>query len=134
MIYIHFFALLFLFLGFLLYKKFFTIEKLKNPLYLSLDMKTVLLVFILCFFIRLISATFYAGYPSDFTTFYFWSIRIAKEGFSNFYSPHIFTDYPPGYMYVLFLLGKIFTTFNITSQSIAGILLLKQPAIICDLI
>ena len=48
------------------------------------------------------------GFPSDVSTFEAWAERLAQIGPGGFYEPGYFSDYPPGYLYVLWLLGKIF--------------------------
>ena len=48
------------------------------------------------------------GFPSDVATFQAWAERLAQIGPSRFYEPGYFSDYPPGYLYVLWLLGAIF--------------------------
>ena len=48
------------------------------------------------------------GFPSDVATFQAWAERLAEVGPANFYEPGYFSDYPPGYLYVLWLLGALF--------------------------
>jgi predicted membrane-bound dolichyl-phosphate-mannose-protein mannosyltransferase/Gpi18-like mannosyltransferase len=47
------------------------------------------------------------GFPSDVGTFQAWAERLAELGPGGFYEPGYFSDYPPGYLYVLWLLGAI---------------------------
>jgi predicted membrane-bound dolichyl-phosphate-mannose-protein mannosyltransferase/Gpi18-like mannosyltransferase len=46
-----------------------------------------------------------AGFPSDVSTFEAWAQRLADVGPGRFYEPGYFSDYPPGYLYVLWFLG-----------------------------
>ncbi|MCL1845736.1 MAG: glycosyltransferase 87 family protein [Defluviitaleaceae bacterium] len=50
-----------------------------------------------------------AGYGfGDFTDIHFflnWVRHLARNGFREFYAADFFSDYPPGYMYVLFIIG-----------------------------
>jgi predicted membrane-bound dolichyl-phosphate-mannose-protein mannosyltransferase len=48
------------------------------------------------------------GFPSDVATFQAWAERLAELGPARFYEPGYFSDYPPGYLYVLWLLGALF--------------------------
>jgi predicted membrane-bound dolichyl-phosphate-mannose-protein mannosyltransferase len=48
------------------------------------------------------------GFPSDVATFQAWAERLAEIGPTRFYEPGYFSDYPPGYLYVLWLLGALF--------------------------
>ena len=85
------------------------------------------------FLLRCIYAYFYKGFLTDTACFSGWASRIYSEGFANFYSPDSFSDYPPGYMYILYVLGAIMTNFHMEYLSGPSLLLLKLPAILCDL-
>ena len=50
-----------------------------------------------------------------------------------FYTSGFFADYPPGYMYVLWMVGAIAKLLNISYGSTAHALLIKMPAILADL-
>lgn len=80
--------------------------------------------------VRMICAAAYEGHATDINCFKAWSDMIYKNGFGNFYSSDSFTDYPPGYMYVLYILGFFKSIFNISGTGLT--LLIKMPAIICD--
>src|SRR5476649_675158 len=67
----------------------------------------------------------HTGFYGDLQLFDGWSTRLAQVGPRHFYSGAGFADYPPGYLYVLWVLGKISTT--------PSYLLLKLPAIVADL-
>ncbi|HYR92954.1 MAG TPA: phospholipid carrier-dependent glycosyltransferase, partial [Methylomirabilota bacterium] len=47
------------------------------------------------------------GFPSDVATFQAWAERLSEIGPARFYEPGYFSDYPPGYLYVLWLLGAL---------------------------
>ncbi len=85
------------------------------------------------FLLRCLFAYFYKGFLTDTACFSGWSSRIYTEGFANFYSPDTFSDYPPGYMYVLYLLGAVMDHFQMGYLSNPSLLLLKLPAILCDI-
>src|SRR5258706_10929932 len=46
------------------------------------------------------------GFPSDVGTFQAWALRLAELGPGRFYEPGYFSDYPPGYLYVLWFFGS----------------------------
>jgi hypothetical protein len=71
------------------------------------------------------------GYAADITTFSAWAGH-AAEGLASFYSPGYFADYPPGYIYILWLLGKLRTLLGIDFETPAFLVLLKLPAIMVD--
>lgn len=89
----------------------------------------MLLVF--AFIVRMVAGLLYKGYETDMNCFSAWSDMVYQNGFSNFYNTETFTDYPPGYMYILFVIGWLKSAI----PALAGnYFILKIPAIICDLI
>ena len=48
------------------------------------------------------------GFVTDVGTFQAWAEHMVEVGPSAFYSPDYFSDYPPAYLYVLWLLGAVF--------------------------
>ncbi len=46
------------------------------------------------------------GFPTDVQTFQAWAERLRSIGPQNFYAPDYFSDYPPGYLYVLWLVAS----------------------------
>lgn len=74
------------------------------------------------------------GYITDINTFKSWSIALADNGLKNFYYADMFTDYPPLYMYFLYVIGKISTFLNLAFDSTAFTVLIKLNAVIFDTI
>lgn len=73
-----------------------------------------------------------SGFRIDTGDFAAWAQRLASGGPGAFYAPGYFSDYPPGYLYVLWGLGEI-------GSFVGGIVgtditprLVKLPAILCD--
>nr|HML48228.1 glycosyltransferase family 39 protein [Clostridia bacterium] len=61
--------------------------------------------------------------------FHAWALRMADVGPAHFYAEGYFCDYPPGYLYVLWLCGAV-----LRATHGAGLLLvLKMPSIAADL-
>src|SRR3989449_11684377 len=48
------------------------------------------------------------GFTTDVGTFQAWAERLAEIGPGRFYEPGYFSDYPPAFLYVLWLLGAMF--------------------------
>ena len=102
--------------------------------------KKALSLFSMCAFcagaiiIRLLIAYNTKGFETDINCFKAWSIRAFEKGFSGFYdaSGAFFSDYPPGYIYVLYVTGFINHIFRLGDAAFT--LLVKLPAIICDII
>jgi Gpi18-like mannosyltransferase len=72
------------------------------------------------------------GYACDVRTFQAWSLNAAQD-LGGFYSGKFFADYPPGYMYMLYLIGKLKGLLLLPDRCAAFLLLIKLPAIIADL-
>ena len=126
MILIHLFALIFI-IGMLygLYRM--------NALSKTSGKNILLLLFLSAFLLRCICAWFYVGFTNDINCFYNWANHAYENGISGFYSSGVFSDYPPGYIYLLYVIGAIFSIFKIPYLSGACLLLLKLPAILCDM-
>ena len=76
-----------------------------------LDTATVLTtILVLGLALRVFIAAFYmplSGLSNDIGAFNAWGQRLASVGPAEFYAPDYFADYPPGYLYVLWVLGEI---------------------------
>lgn len=84
--------------------------------------------------IRMILAVKVFGYGFDIIFFSDWAARMIEYGPSGFYTEDMLTDYPPLYMYVLYMIGRIRAHFHIAQFSSMDLLLLKTPAICCDIL
>ncbi len=93
------------------------------------DRKIIYLLFI-GLMIRLILAT-QPGFKIDMDAWFAWAIRLTDLGFPKFYSQEVWTNYTPGYFYVLYLLGLIKTLLNLSSDHFQY--LLKIPSIISEI-
>ncbi len=82
--------------------------------------------------LRLLLAASLEGYACDVQTFQAWAMRAADD-LCGFYSGGFFADYPPGYMYLLFLVGKLKEFLLLPDRSTAFLALIKLPAILADL-
>ena len=89
--------------------------------------------FVVALLARLIGAIAYKGYEVDVNCFLAWADMIFENGIGKFYSLDAFTDYPPGYMYILFVIGGIRSVFHIVQTSTLSIVLTKLPAILSDM-
>lgn len=71
------------------------------------------------------------GFSIDVNDWFAWSLRLSNFNFAQFYSKDIFTDYTPGYMYVLGFLGFLKNILQINTQTFY--FLLKLPAIFAEI-
>ena len=92
----------------------------------------ILIFSLLCIglFLRISLSTVMEGYGGDINLFKDWA-STAANSFSQFYTNARSGDYPPLYMYVLFLIGKV---ASISSINPYYTLLLKLPSIIADVV
>lgn len=70
-------------------------------------MKAHLLIFILIAFVLRFWLSFLPGLAIDMNVWQAWAHRLTEFGLSRFYSPVVWTNYTPGYLYWLWFLGKI---------------------------
>jgi len=74
------------------------------------------------------------GFNVDVQTFIAWTISLVDHGLANFYGQTSFVDYPPGYFYILALIGHIWAPFRAGDTGYTLIRdLVKLPAILADL-
>ncbi|MCR8644883.1 glycosyltransferase family 39 protein [Paenibacillus sp. N1-5-1-14] len=83
--------------------------------------------------IRLILAPIWKGYEPDVQTFMAWANMAYTDGLPHLYKTQAFLDYPPGYMYVLYLLATIRDGLGLAWDSSATLILFKLPAILADI-
>ncbi len=115
-------------------KSFF--EKLKEP-----DTKSILIIIGIALVVRLLfSLMFSTGHPTDINNFRVWTLEVTKRGLHDFFLPPpqgVWCDYPPGYIYVLWILGNIYSLFDPSIQywyASPFTTFVKFPGIICDVI
>ncbi len=102
-----------------------------------LDATTILTtILVLGLALRVFIAAVYlplSGLGNDVGAFNGWGQRLASVGPAGFYEPGYFSDYPPGYLYVLWILGEIGAAFQpIVGVNITGGLV-KIPGILSDI-
>ncbi|MBV8499469.1 MAG: phospholipid carrier-dependent glycosyltransferase [Candidatus Eremiobacteraeota bacterium] len=75
------------------------------------------------------------GFKTDVSTYSAWAIALAQHGFASFYSTIGFADYPPGYFYILAVVGHLWQLFFAAHDHGYAALrtLVKLPAILADL-
>ena len=81
--------------------------------------------------LRLYLAYVNPGHKTDMSCFSAWADMLYKDGFAAFYSSDAFTDYPPGYMYILRLVGWAKSLYPYTAGQTNVII--KAPAVLCDI-
>ena len=94
--------------------------------------RTLLRVLGLAFVLRLVLAAATAGYPYDLSCFTAWGDKLLAEGPAHFYSEGYFADYPPGYLYLLWLTAAVRSLLGIAADSGLSRLLLAVVPAACD--
>lgn len=72
------------------------------------------------------------GYHTDINCFTAWAERIFSVGYTKFYAPDYFCDYPPLYMAMLWFVAGIRHLFGIAYNSAAHVALIKVLPILAD--
>jgi predicted membrane-bound dolichyl-phosphate-mannose-protein mannosyltransferase len=102
-----------------------------------LDAPTILTtILVLGLALRVFIAALYlplSGFAIDIGDFSAWGQRLASVGPSGFYEEGYFSDYPPGYLYVLWLLGTLGKALTplVGGDATGG--LVKIPGILADI-
>ncbi len=97
-------------------------------------MSALALILIGALFARLLIAAIITGYSYDIGCFTAWASKSAAEGVASLYQGDYFCDYPPGYMYILSVIGGLGRLFGLDQTSGIFVLMVKLPAIICDIL
>lgn len=95
--------------------------------------KEFLFLILFAFSLRAVLAAHRLGFYSDIYCFFAWARSAYSAGIPAFYSGEFFSDYPPGYVYVLYIIGAMMHLFGISDLTSGCLFLLKLPAILCDL-
>ncbi|MEK7431546.1 MAG: phospholipid carrier-dependent glycosyltransferase [Cyanobacteriota bacterium] len=119
-------------------KSFF--EKISDKLNDN-ETKSVLFLIFLAIFVRIIfSLLFNTGHPTDLTNFKAWAMDVNKKGIFDFFQPKpvgTWCDYPPGYIWILYFFGKLYSFIDPNFTNWFGSVFsafIKFPAILCDVI
>lgn len=88
----------------------------------------VAFMLLIAFAARVIIAMLVPGYGVDVGCFTAWANMMAQSGAADFYTSGVFCDYPPGYILVLGLIGKIGQMLGTGATE----MMIKLPSIVCD--
>ncbi len=93
--------------------------------------RILILIILLGLAIRLILIPL-PGFKFDMDAWFAWALRLNQFGFSNFYSDQIWTNYPPGFLYLLYFLGALRNLFHLSDTVLY--LLIKIPSILAEVL
>lgn len=91
-------------------------------------------IYLIAFVVRIFIAGSITGHLTDMGCFSYWGEQAYNEGLSEFYNGKLFCDYPPLYIYVLWVIEALRRAFGIVFAMPAHLILLKLPTIIFDLL
>lgn len=106
-------------------------DSAKNKLF---SKYTFVFLFAFAFLTRIVLAACSMGFQTDTACFAAWANRIYELGPAFFYSPDVFTDYPPGYMYLLYPIGALYAKTGMAWLGSIHLILLRMPSVFCDLL
>jgi dolichyl-phosphate-mannose--protein O-mannosyl transferase/Gpi18-like mannosyltransferase len=91
-------------------------------------------IVLLGFFLRLIFIG-NEGFKTDVSTYVAWALVLSQHGLAGFYSNVGFADYPPGYFYILAIVGHLWQALSAGhADRLAPLrVLVKLPAVLADL-
>ncbi|MCH5252628.1 MAG: glycosyltransferase family 39 protein [Lachnospiraceae bacterium] len=98
-----------------------------------IDWSNIVLLLAVAFVIKSILSVYYEGHGVDMNCFYSWSDMIFDNGITKFYHLDSFTDYPPGYMAMLWVIAGIRRLFSIETASLTGRFLIKLIPMLADI-
>ena len=74
--------------------------------------RNIIALLVLGMTVRLLSLNIDFAFDTDVQTFQFWAIMLWENGFMAFFPAEFFSDYPPVYLYVLYVIGMIRARFG----------------------
>ncbi|MDR1619903.1 MAG: glycosyltransferase family 39 protein [Clostridiales bacterium] len=93
-----------------------------------------ILVLLFANLLRMALSITFVGHSTDIACFTAWADAMAEYGPAGFYYSDMFADYPPGYMYVLWLLGCVRRLLSLPYNGAAFVFLVKLPSIAADMV
>jgi Gpi18-like mannosyltransferase len=81
--------------------------------------------------LKLVVMPYFPGFGPDVGDYQAWASQIGTFGPAHFYQPGFFCDYPPGYLYGLWLVGILAHGIGATGEFYRVII--QSPAIVADL-
>ncbi|MDY4469208.1 MAG: hypothetical protein SPE28_01595, partial [Eubacteriales bacterium] len=93
----------------------------------------VCMLLVLAFLMRCLLSLVFYGHSTDINCFMAWSHHLAEDGLASFYNSGMFADYPPGYMYILWLTGSIARALGLEYGGAGYVLITKMPSIMADI-
>lgn len=75
---------------------------------------------------------FFSGYANDISSYESWALQMASQGPARIYRAGYFLDYPPGYLYPLWLMGIVASAVHAGGVGLR--MIVQTPAMVADFI
>jgi dolichyl-phosphate-mannose-protein mannosyltransferase len=72
----------------------------------------------------------FSGYSNDISSYESWALQMAAAGPARIYRTGYFLDYPPGYLYALWLMGIVASAVH--ASGVALKMIVQAPALVAD--
>jgi Gpi18-like mannosyltransferase/predicted membrane-bound dolichyl-phosphate-mannose-protein mannosyltransferase len=82
--------------------------------------------------LKLALLPWFDGYRNDIASYESWALQMATEGPAGIYRAGYFLDYPPGYLYALWLAGIVARAVG--AGGVALRMIVETPALVADLV
>jgi predicted membrane-bound dolichyl-phosphate-mannose-protein mannosyltransferase/Gpi18-like mannosyltransferase len=104
------------------------------PLLKARDRSIVWAFGILCVIaiVKLALLPWFDGYKNDISSYESWALQMASEGPAGIYRAGYFLDYPPGYLYALWLMGIIANAAG--AGGVVLRMIVEAPALVADFV
>jgi Gpi18-like mannosyltransferase/predicted membrane-bound dolichyl-phosphate-mannose-protein mannosyltransferase len=110
----------------------FAIYRLVAPLFKERDeaLELTLLVLGLLWVVKTAALTLFPGFGADVASYQAWALQIASAGPAHTYQHGYFLDYPPGYLYALWLAGILAKAIGAAGTTLR--IIVESPALVAD--
>lgn len=93
-------------------------------------LRNAVLLLLALWAIKTVLLTLFPGFGPDIGSYQSWALEMAARGPAGIYRPGYFLDYPPGYLYPLWLAGEFARWFHLTGSGLR--ILVETPALAAD--
>ncbi|HUA34799.1 MAG TPA: phospholipid carrier-dependent glycosyltransferase [Candidatus Binataceae bacterium] len=97
---------------------------------LSSDMVNAIAILVAIALVKLVLLNLFPGFRVDVGTYESWALQIADHGPAQTYQSGYFLDYPPGYLYMLWVCGLVAHAVNASGDVLD--IIVKSPPLIAD--
>lgn len=93
-------------------------------------LRTALLILAIIAVVKLAMLPWFPGFATDVSSYEAWASQIATLGPARTYQEGYFLDYPPGYLYALWIAGVVANLFDASGTFLR--IIVESPALVAD--